>query len=76
MQCNGKCYLSKKIKAQEEQEQKIPSVVKGLDKLVLFCSTYSISIQNSISSFYSIFNPAYFLKYYKSPLAGILQPPQ
>ena len=30
--CNGKCYLAKKIKKQEEQENKIPAALKGIEK--------------------------------------------
>ncbi len=76
MQCNGKCYLSKKIKAQEDQEQKLPSVLKGLDEITLFCSHYTISFSPVIHVISNLLNQKYILKYYNSPLVGIFQPPQ
>ena len=76
MHCDGKCYLTKKIKAQEEQEKRIPSVLKGLEELVLFCNSFEISF--SIPSFQikSLVNNAYLLKHYTSPASSIFQPPQ
>jgi uncharacterized protein YneF (UPF0154 family) len=38
MRCNGRCYLAKKIKAQEEREGKAAAnTMKTAQELVLFC---------------------------------------
>ncbi|HSZ71641.1 MAG TPA: hypothetical protein VK750_03125 [Cytophagaceae bacterium] len=76
MKCNGKCYLAKKIQAEEKQEQTLPSVLKGLHDIVLFYQVNTFSLE--ISSFSILIRnySLYLLKQYVSPLSGILQPPQ
>ena len=77
MACNGKCYLSKQIKLQEEKENKLPvSIIKNIKETVLFCSlqnielpSFNISIKDLLVSFYK-------QQFYTSPLASIFQPPQ
>ena len=76
MQCNGKCYLAKKIKSQETQEQKIPSLLKGIEEIVLFCALYKFTFLQIQYIETVISNGAYLMKYYKSPFASIFQPPQ
>lgn len=42
MRCQGRCYLAKKIKAQEEQERKAAAnSMKAAQELVLFCGELS-----------------------------------
>ena len=75
--CNGKCYLSKKMKQQEKQEQTIPSELKGLEKLFL----YFVDFNELISPVYQEENQnasldPYQMHAYKSPVSFIIQPPQ
>jgi hypothetical protein len=76
MKCNGKCYLNKKIKAQEKQESKTPSLLKEIKEVLLFVSYYTIDIPRIESMPQTTVYLAYLEKPYSSPLAGIFQPPQ
>ncbi len=76
MKCNGKCYLNKKIKAQEQQENKVPSLLKDIKEVLLFVSHYSITLPVTKSAPLSAVYMAYLDKKYSSPVAGIFQPPQ
>ena len=76
MACNGKCYLSKQIKLQEEKENKLPFNIKNIKETVLFCSllnielpSFNITIKKLLVSFYK-------QQFYTSPLVSIFQPPQ
>ena len=44
MQCNGKCYLAKKLKEQEQQEQQSPVPKKEQFEIQLFCSNLVYSL--------------------------------
>ena len=75
--CNGKCYLSKKMKEQEKQEQTIPSVLKGLEEVVLYFVPFNLSITPVFSEEAQIASlDAYQMHAYKSPADFINQPPQ
>jgi hypothetical protein len=75
--CNGKCYLSKKMKEQEKQEQSIPSVLKGLDEVVLYFTQFELSISPVFSEEAQVASlDAYQMHAYKSPVDFIIQPPQ
>ena len=75
--CNGKCYLSKKMKEQEQQEQSIPSVLKGLEEVVLYVTSFHLSITPVFSEEAQIASlDAYQMHAYKSPTDFIIQPPQ
>jgi hypothetical protein len=75
--CNGKCYLSKKMKEQEKQEQTIPSVLKGLKEVVLYCTQSDLSVTPIFSEEAQIASlDAYQMHVYKSPVDFIIQPPQ
>ncbi|MDB5256284.1 MAG: hypothetical protein JWM14_979 [Chitinophagaceae bacterium] len=76
MKCNGKCYLNKKIKAQEQQENKVPSLLKEIKEVLLFVSYYSIHLPALEPLSETTVHMAYLEKPYSSPLAGIFQPPQ
>lgn len=75
--CNGKCYLSKKMKEQEKQEQSIPSILKGLEEVVLFFTDLNalpapvFAEEAQVASL-----DAYQMHAYKSPVDFIIQPPQ
>lgn len=75
--CNGKCYLSKKMKEQEQQEQSIPSVLKGLKEVVLYFSDAHVSVSPVFAEEAQIaLLDAYQMHAYKSPADFIIQPPQ
>lgn len=76
MKCNGKCYLNKKIKAQEQQEHKVPSLLKEIKEVLLFVSNYSIHLPVIEPVSETTVQMAYLEKSYTSPLADIFQPPQ
>ncbi|HEY5370402.1 MAG TPA: hypothetical protein VIJ75_15570 [Hanamia sp.] len=73
MHCNGKCYLAKKIKQQEKQDQQVPvSRNERFDVILYFAPSYTalqndqpatknkffIKDENLVSSFSSsIFHP-------------------
>jgi ABC-type protease/lipase transport system fused ATPase/permease subunit len=75
MNCNGKCYLNKKINEQEKHENKLSSILKELKDVNGFLSSYVISFTTSSKFIFSLQNFHYLLKYYPSPLKGIFQPP-
>ena len=75
--CNGKCYLLKKMKEQAKQEQTIPSVLKGLEKVVLYFAQTNISFVPIFSEETQVASlDAYQIHAYKSLVDCIIQPPQ
>ncbi len=76
MKCNGKCYLNKQIKAQEHQENKVPSVLKDIKEVLLFVSNYSITLPSATTESEDLIYIAYLDKPYNIPATGIFQPPQ
>jgi hypothetical protein len=74
--CKGKCYLLKKMRQQEQQEQTIPSVLKGLDEVVLFYSEFSVSFTAHFPSDAPLALGMYQMPQYASPTDQIIQPPQ
>jgi len=75
--CNGKCYLSKKMKEQEKQEQSIPAVLKGLKEVVLYFTAFHLSITPVFSEEAQVASlDAYQMHAYTSPVDFIIQPPQ
>lgn len=76
LKCEGKCFLQKKIKAQEKQEKKYASFLKTIDEIV-FIKSSSSSFSHSHSFFYIVKKEiSYIMKAYSSPLRLIFQPPQ
>ena len=75
--CNGKCYLSKKMKDQERQEQTIPTMLKGLKEVILYFSPFNVSLTPVFSEEAQIVSlDAYQMHAYTSPADFIIQPPQ
>lgn len=75
--CNGKCYLSKKMKEQERQEQTIPSVVKGLEEVVLYFSDFNLIPTPVFTNELKLaLSDAYQMPAYASPADFIIHPPQ
>lgn len=76
IKCEGKCFLQKKIKAQEKQEKKYSSFLKTIDEIV-FIKSPSSSLILSHSFFYIVKKEVnYIVTAYSSPLRLIFQPPQ
>jgi hypothetical protein len=77
MACNGKCYLSKQIKLQEEKENKLPvSIIKNIKETVLFCSLLNIELPSININIKNLLVSLYKQQFYTSPQASIFQPPQ
>ena len=76
MQCNGKCYLSKQMKASEEQERKLPSFMKVLLEVFHLPASYSIAPNTLALLPESAVQAPYVMHVYTSPLDRIFQPPQ
>ncbi len=75
--CQGKCYLAKKMKAQEAQEQTIPSVLKGLEEVLLYFSNFDFNPPPIIFEDTQLaLLDGYELARYQSPVNSIIQPPQ
>jgi hypothetical protein len=72
--CNGKCYLSKQLKTQEEKDKKAPVDVKGRS-ILLFCPTNSISIVKSVVINNAEGNKEYFIVNYVVDRPAIFHPP-
>ena len=78
LNCNGKCYLAKKLKQQQEKKDKeTTEQVSNIPVAHLFCLSAShflfvpdCFIQKARSVF------GYLVSVYSSPLYGILRPPQ
>lgn len=75
--CNGKCYLVKKMKQQDQQEQTIPSVLKGLKEVVLYFTDYNLFLTPVFPEDTQLASiDAYQMHTYKTPADFIIQPPQ
>ena len=75
--CQGKCFLAKKMKEQETQEQTIPSVLKGLEEVVLYFSNFEFTLTPIIFEDTQLaLLDGYELARYQSPVDSIIQPPQ
>jgi hypothetical protein len=73
IECNGKCYLNKKIK---EHQQPIPSVLKEINKMVLYCSFDTFIFFNVSYFIKKVVHATYLIHFYKSPFLNIFQPPK
>lgn len=76
LKCNGKCYLTKKIKTQDEKETKFPSLLKDTEGFVIFISSIDITLHTIVYKIQNVFNSRYLIKPYQSPICAIFQPPQ
>jgi hypothetical protein len=74
--CQGKCYLAKKIKQQEQQSSQMPDVIKNVKDFLLFVESLpqliiekiNMQIQNVVAS--------YTISYKNLFVDSLLQPPQ
>lgn len=77
LHCDGKCYLAKKLKAQQDkQDKETTERVHNIPLLQLFCDTYPVfrfappaDCQSEKCAF------SYLLAVYSAPLSSIFQPP-
>ncbi|HSZ25654.1 MAG TPA: hypothetical protein VK766_08060 [Cytophagaceae bacterium] len=75
MHCNGKCYLAKKIRTQENQESKIPLLRKEIKEITLFFSSFDFSLSPASCFIRSLQNALYVVKHYVSPYFKHFHPP-
>jgi hypothetical protein len=76
LQCNGKCYLAKQLKAQQEREQKLPLQQKYSQEIVFVVQSY-FQFEHPVILALSIDFPSfYLLKPYHSPQSSIYHPPK
>jgi len=75
LQCDGKCYMKKQLKATEENQSKAPINIRDFQEIVFFCSQSEIILpkQNTLPNLrftnHKNIN-------YTSPLFGIFHPPK
>ncbi|MVM30813.1 hypothetical protein GO755_12295 [Spirosoma sp. HMF4905] len=78
LHCDGKCYLAKKLKAQQDRHDKETAArLQHMPIITLFCSEISsfLMVPQSIRLFVHQL-PTYLLSDYRVPLAAVFQPPQ
>ena len=75
MKCNGKCYLTKRIKDQENTENKLASVLKEIKDVSGFLSSSSLISFIPTCFTFQKQNSIYSYKSYPSPLMDIYHPP-
>lgn len=75
LNCNGKCFLAKKLKAAEEQEKKTTPPGKFMES-VLFCEPIGFFSLLPQSDLRSGILPAYPQAAYSSSLPDVFHPPQ
>ena len=78
LNCNGKCYLARKLKQQQEKKDKETTErVSNTPIAHLFCLTVSHFLFIP-SSFTQKIKPVfgYLISIYNSPISGLLRPPQ
>ncbi|GAB3999795.1 hypothetical protein GCM10028807_51040 [Spirosoma daeguense] len=78
LHCDGQCYLAKKLKTQQDkQDKETTERVQNSPVLQLFCETNApfqfsvVSIDQSLADL-----PAYRFPSYSTPLTGLFRPPQ
>jgi hypothetical protein len=73
LQCNGKCYMKKQLKATDENQNKTPINIRDFQEIIFFCSPSEIAFpkQNTLPGFcFARFKNTN----YTSPLFGIFHP--
>ncbi|MFD1142239.1 hypothetical protein ACFQ4C_14025 [Larkinella insperata] len=77
LHCDGKCYLAKKLNAQQEQQDKATTerVQKTPDFQLFFQLTSPFNFR-PVSVGLATSLPAYLIKIYASPLSLLFQPPR
>ena len=78
LHCDGQCYLAKKLKTQQDkQDKETTERVQNTPLLQLFCQT-NLPFQFSTSAvdLPVVSRPDYLLSAYAAPCFGLLHPPQ
>lgn len=79
LNCNGKCYLAKKLKDQHEREDRETTErIQNMPVLALFCTDlFSFAFADAIGDATSSLPVSYYQQLpYAAPLQGIFQPPR
>lgn len=78
LHCDGKCYLAKKLKAQQDKhDQETARHLRGLPTIHLFCSAvWAFSFLPRVSDLSIRPLALYLLIGYKTALTSIFQPPR
>lgn len=78
MNCNGKCFLAKKLKAAEEKEKKATSEkLEKMPEITLFCPQSFFKLDYSfIEQLQTLHEFSYFERPYRSFLTNIFHPPR
>lgn len=76
-QCNGKCYLAKKMQEEEQQQApSLPSLLKGMEEIFITSTTYVISVEPSAAIRSSVVYQPYLVQPYVAEPISIFQPPR
>jgi len=75
LQCDGKCFMKKQLKATDEDQSKTPITVRDFQEIIFFCSHSEILLpkQNCLPD---LCFENYLNTKYTSPLFPIFQPPK
>lgn len=76
--CNGKCYLAKKLKQQQEKQDKETSEkVHNTPVIQLFTpASYTYSFESAVVTFLEPVRFYHQLLFYTAPVAELLRPPK
>src|SRR5688572_30573401 len=76
-QCNGKCYLAKKMQEEEQQQTpSLPSLLKGMEEIFLTSTAYLVSTEPAREVLSSVVYLPYVVQAYSSEPISIFQPPR
>ena len=78
LHCDGQCYLAKKLKTQQDkQDKETTERVQNTPLLQLFCQTNQpFQFSTSAVDLPVVSLPNYLLRVYVAPCFGLLHPPQ
>lgn len=78
LHCDGKCYLAKKLKAQQDrQDKETTRRVENAPTITLFCSeSFSFDFSGTTLAVSTTTVPAYLLKSYAVAQIALFQPPR
>lgn len=76
LNCNGKCYLNKKLKEQERQEQKTQSLLKSVEYMAASNFSFTVPTVEAVCGKLAQPQFTYSIAFYQSPDLAVFQPPQ
>lgn len=74
LHCNGKCYLKKKLNAENNQEQQLPMILKEKFQPSILVVVNNIEFTRNDEKL--IYANGYILTIYEPPIAKIFHPPR